>query len=1209
MAVPWLLLVAGSSNPAPPPAPPPPECPIGRVYSDGLCVQCERGSYTQGLVCAACSDIDPYLTTAGVGATSTADCICSNADFIRVEDPSDPTDIRCLCAAGQYVCEECDRCEPCPQGFYSSTPGAEVSCTSCSEFDSYLSTASTGASAFSQCVCSHSTFVRSDTDEGVRCLCPPGRKFDAVNGRCPVCPEGTYKATLGNSGCLDCSTDLLGTIGADAVGESSLAECVCGDASFETLLDAAGHVVACICPAGMELSDNGKACVDCPAGTYKDSASMDDCRDCPAGTYRNALPATSCVPCPAGFYNPSKGKGACTKWCDGGTFSPPGSKTCYSCGNRSLSDGGDCADGVFGGSKEGFWAAEVKGGKAVDEGDGDEVETLVFHECPEAWACAGGLRSACAGGRTGALCSRCPHVSYMALDGRCAACAVRGMFPVWALALGVAAVALVVGMALRWGLWLRAYLLARDESEEAMQRRRMSTGATPRYGDDGAAPSSQGRLLPSPGPWAQCVERCRILFVYVQLLGTLTLYRASWPPLFGAVVSALEPLAGRFRFLGIGCAAREDTLHARVALVQTAVVMLLFTTTRGLGRVHERYNWSVRFDGSLATARHVVGFVATPGVCLLCAQLLVCRRLGSRWLVAADVFLSCEGAERSAFVGMAIAFLALQALGQPGLILVSLLKAQRWPHLPWESPDEKLRSVVGNGMASQPGRLRRNSSLRRLFDSMHGDQKPLLDHLGGVLLAIRHRMGRDGVPGRVGGRGLRSRRARLQTPTVRRAHGFCFKAFRLEVWWWELVDIARKVLLFAAVHAVGPGTLVQLAFAFAVTGAYAIAMATHQPYEAGVDQRVAQACNICLCALLAIGMHQVPSTAAHLSPAVADAVSMTLALVPFVAAVSPPFVRALAAWVQARIAQSRARYRRASGVGPVPETGSVPASRLGSLAAGATSLTAREIAEAEDALDAFLMEDAAYIWRRSAEDGSAFENPRRMSTTLRDLSPDHVFPGSPRSTVASSPRGAGGTTGDKDYEPEGSGRFRRTTPASEEEDEEEGGPNTAAIEAPPRPRSLPPVRLGRGSIQEQSGSPGSYGRGPRKSDMSWRYSTASVSDSEGLPNLTQLPPASPQRLRLGRKSDLNWRFSVDVASPAPSPAKPRSHARATRGSRKSDVSWGYSTARRSSTDSSDEEGERSRPRAPSPPRGPSSHSPHRAGQRRWQPAQAGLTEG
>ena len=118
---------------------------------------------------------------------------------------------------------------------------------------------------------------------------------------------------------------------------------------------------------------------------------------------------TACAACPSGQRQPLIGQRECTL-CEPGTYSPPGwnSTGCLACGQSEgatpsrASPGAEamsCPHGVLRGVRSGFWSAV-------------ELTTLNAHStaayrCLHASHCLGGVRSACADGHTGPLCSRC----------------------------------------------------------------------------------------------------------------------------------------------------------------------------------------------------------------------------------------------------------------------------------------------------------------------------------------------------------------------------------------------------------------------------------------------------------------------------------------------------------------------------------------------------------------------------------------------------------------------------------------------------------------------------------------------------------------------------------------------------------------------------------------------------------------------------------
>jgi len=1164
------------SPPPTPPPPSPPPCPEDRAFVDGLCVQCPIGTYAYRppddlAFCRSCSEIDPLLTTTDVGATSIDECVCVNEGFLR---EANETHAWCLCPAGQHYCPDCMACCDCPLGSFAPEPNLDHQCHSCTDADPHLTTHATGATSFEHCVCAHTSFSRVLDDEGnAECLCPPGSQYDIVDGRCDPCPRNKYKDTTGNTMCLDCKLSLRGKIGRDAVGLSSLAECVCGDEEYD--LDDDDE---CACPSGTEYNATDGKCSECEVGYFKNETSSSDCKPCEPGYYREAPPGSYCVPCPAGYFNPEYGVEVCSQWCVARTFSLSGSSSCYPCGAGD-SSGGDCTDGVFNGAAAGFWAWPItEAFRAVDDGDPEMSEMLAalpFYECIDKWACVGGLESECSGGRSGPLCEVCPGRSYEALGGECVACGDLALDLQLSALLGVViAVVLIIGLLCRCACWIFASNADDDEEEESRLREKAAAPVTV-YDPD----------APPPPKWRR-VELCKILFVYLCIVGTLGCYGVAWPCI-GYLIYPLQILTGHINILPLSCVLALNNFFSRFALLEVVFLVAIACTIRGWRSEGANCDprTSFRFDAMLNTARLVIVFVALPLMAILFLQLYTCYDLGRTSFMRADFSIECGTDTWWVFAALGFIFGVTCMVGLPSFLMFSLLRAQRWPELPWESHEDALRGLMSKGITSGSERLRRNSELFHVFEKQQSTQKPMLDHVGGAFLAVVYRKDRVTAALAITDGGPSSRKGRLLDENTAKAYGFVFASFKPEYWWWEMIDTVRKVMLIAVVCVIAPGTMTQIVVGLCISIVYTLLVATNHPYQGTVEQRFAQVCNVCVCLLLAGGLavRAGDSAAASADDLVLCIVFLVIALFPLLALFLPEKLSSLFAPCGVLL------YRCCglSAIDDAPQPAKpLPRARSPRAPPKGTDLTEDELNEAQDALDDFLMDDADFIWRRSttaSPRGNAQQDARggRMArmTGKSDTSwgygestdrsfgdafdgeyyeeDEDVAAGGARSGRQKSDRswtyseddgGAGGGKSDRSWKysegaassrgpksdrswtysegtagagPAGDdGKTDRSWAYSDEYDDEGAAPGAAGA-APGASGSAAGKRPAR-STQD-------------KTDRSWRYSGPGGDDDDD----------ARKRRSSGNKTDRSWAYSEDTRDPRPS-------------GQKTDRSWAYS---------------------------------------------------
>lgn len=226
--------------------------------------------------------------------------------------------------------------------------------------------------------------------------CPPGYFLGSESGSSPQscipCSPGTFNPHSGrtNDSCITCpagslSVDLAATsCGACPAGGFCALE---GAASIRQTYEP--------CKAGTynprEGSSSSADCIDCPLGTANPipgSSQPDACLVCLPGSFSNVTGQPMCTLCPAGTYQAGRGATKCDV-CPVGAYCPTGSSTPIFCptGTRQPVEGGrsqaDCL-----GCAPGFWCTS-----------GAAVECLV------------GFYSAQVNATNETACERCPRDS------------------------------------------------------------------------------------------------------------------------------------------------------------------------------------------------------------------------------------------------------------------------------------------------------------------------------------------------------------------------------------------------------------------------------------------------------------------------------------------------------------------------------------------------------------------------------------------------------------------------------------------------------------------------------------------------------------------------------------------------------------------------------------------------------------------------------
>ena len=157
--------------------------------------------------------------------------------------------------------------------------------------------------------------------------CPAFSTSNADNSAC-ICIAGYFRS--GNS-CVQCAA---GTF-KDTSGDQACSDCSYHFHALSSSAPGADSIDACLCEPG--LWHTQATCQNCPIGTYTSFHGAKACTTCPdnsntASVKGNALTACQCN---AGFTGPNGGP--CTG-CDAGSYKPaPGSQPCTGCPNHMTS--------------------------------------------------------------------------------------------------------------------------------------------------------------------------------------------------------------------------------------------------------------------------------------------------------------------------------------------------------------------------------------------------------------------------------------------------------------------------------------------------------------------------------------------------------------------------------------------------------------------------------------------------------------------------------------------------------------------------------------------------------------------------------------------------------------------------------------------------------------------------------------------------------
>ena len=222
------------------------------------------------------------------------------------------TSLECsgLCPPGHY----------CPAGTFDPIP---------CPVGRYLEFA--GGSSLNSCIrCSPGTFnpAQARTDAG--CIsCPVGTLSEELESTsCDPCPVGGYCDVESAAGVRQTFKPCpAGTYnpGTRKVSEADCLACPLGTANNIPGSSSADVCVGCL-PGSYGEAEGVPTCTRCPAGTYQDLPSATDCKICPAGAFCPKGSATP-VTCPPGTEQPEERQGSAASclgcsagyWCTGGS--------------------------------------------------------------------------------------------------------------------------------------------------------------------------------------------------------------------------------------------------------------------------------------------------------------------------------------------------------------------------------------------------------------------------------------------------------------------------------------------------------------------------------------------------------------------------------------------------------------------------------------------------------------------------------------------------------------------------------------------------------------------------------------------------------------------------------------------------------------------------------------------------------------------------
>jgi len=215
-------------------------------------------------------------------------------------------------------------------------------------------------------------------------------------------------------------------------------------------------------------------------------------------------------------------------------------------------------------------------------------------------------------------------------------------------------------------------------------------------------------------------------------------------------------------------------------MVRVFFIPILMVAVAALRLVYVRHSSPEAADDAASTFRSnlfVVVFLVYPGVCNESFSIFACRTLdGDVSLLRSDYRVSCTDSEHSVFTTVAAVVIAVFAIGAPFAMIARMVRRMS------ESDNESARFVS-----------------RRVADELKIDDKVATD-------AIRD----------------------VQTG---REASFLVNAYKSRYFYWEGVDMVRKLLLVGMLLVVGRGTAAQLFLGILISCTSLVAQFQLQPYK------------------------------------------------------------------------------------------------------------------------------------------------------------------------------------------------------------------------------------------------------------------------------------------------------------------------------------------------------------------------------------------
>eukprot|EP00937_MAST-01D_sp_MAST-1D-sp2_P007766 g7766.t1 len=623
-------------------------------------------------------------------------------------------------------------------------------------------------------------------------ICALGHFQDGTDHRVQVCKEcapGTYAPAPGANGCTKCTP---GTFQDDAHAVR------CRDCPAGKFANLEGMAVCLQCvPGTVSAADASTACVNCEAGRYQGGVGESTCSLCEAGQVDAGVPRVACAFCAEGQFKSEKGLGYC-KPCRQNMVSNGARSDCI------------CQVGFYGTNHSGarLECHKCRAGMRCNRTDlafddlrslpgywqvkpwfeGEEKDTMSMLQCPvlEEQLCLGGHDDMPGDRAPGHTC-REGHTGPL-----CSTCAqgyqsnARGLC-IYCSETGFTLpvrLAIVSGAALLSVLLLAWWM--RSHKDQIMRGLCRAFGKSAKKG------------VPSPMKKARLQMKLKILLGFFQVASQMIEnFDIAWPSSFARFASAFAFV--NLDLPSLGCVADlnfvDKFLSAIISpLAICAPFAILYCVCGALWEVHHVAGAARRNEkGRLEPLLHASN---------LCLKAIL-------WIL----------------------FLVYPSTSSKIL--------QMWDCVPLQNGESYLRadmSIQCGGSQGIPtqmfgsqGTYATYSSLAAVFIFVYPIGVPLL--FLGVLFVNRKQL----YAGDAGHEADAEMEEEL---------GFLYLGYTRKYWWWECVELLRKLTLTGLVVFIAPGTPTQLFVVVLLAQLFIVAYARQSPYFDGGDNDLQLVCQL-----------------------------------------------------------------------------------------------------------------------------------------------------------------------------------------------------------------------------------------------------------------------------------------------------------------------------------------------------------------------------